>query len=442
MKKKFDTTKRKGKSPSRRVCSTCEGTGHNRRTCPVSKAKPAEQAVGAASKTAQEAATGTKIVMWKVADLKLHPANEDMPRLDGPSLERLRADVAARGVDDPLHIVLDEDGKTGLIIAGRERFEAAKAAAKVQVPVIIRHDLVSDRAKLRIHVVLSNVDRKKLTEGQLVRALLPHEDHLLQERKLKNGGEGRAETGPDTQRISQIMAELVGFSATKWKEASSLVRAHEAGEAPIVKLYIDGLIRAHRAKEALRLPISEQNDIVTEMKEHTDSPIDDRRTVARHLLDEAMRELTDEVVQEDAHQENAEEEETPAPAKSVGTMSRGAKSKVIQFPRDQVHDDSADLEQAEGVEAIEESESGEDGNGVEPEEEVSGSSTPEDDFDIKPEATTAASPPEPSPIDEVLAALDDVYELILNHTEQCPELYATLDGLSKLIDELSGAVAE
>lgn len=421
--------KAEGEAQSRRVCSECKGLGHNRRTCPRARNDAKEEVEPHETKDEQQArSSGSKVVVWKTADLKVHPLNEaSMPRLDGPSLERLHADVAVRGVDDPLHIVLDKDSKTGLVIAGRERFEAARAAGSEQVPVVVRHDLADDPVKLRLHVVLSNVDRKKLTEGQLVRALLQHEDHLLTERKLNDGGDAGDESAPDSRRVADIMADLVGVSATTWKLARRLVRAHEAGEAPIVWLYIDGVIRAHRADEAAKLAPAQQAEIVRQINEHADADRNERSRLVRTLIDEALQDQDEaaQAVQDDPEYDEREEG-TAAPARNVATRSAGAKSKVIQFPREQVQDDVGDLDLSGASDETKESEPEDHNNALQPGEEVPGTSTPA---------------PEASPIDMVRGALNDVLDLIEVYIERCPELRVTLVGVTKLRDGLPGTVS-
>ena len=287
---KNPTNNNNNNNTQKRKCSVCGLAGHNARTC----AKEAKEKAGCRK----------SFKMWEVADLKVHPLNKEaMPRLEGAQGERLRADIAKRGVDDPLHVVIDADGKTGLVLAGAERLDAARAADLAKVPVIVRDDLGDDEmAQLRF-LIGSNHNRKGLTEGQLVLAYLPLESHHQDSRKNAPGKDGEKFI-PEGTKTAEVMAKLVDVSPSHWNRASKLVREHEAGHAPIARLYLDGVLCLYAARKAASLPEKVQEEIVQSLNRDKDVPLEDRRRQAKAAIKSAAKAAI-----KSAHEEVADKQE-------------------------------------------------------------------------------------------------------------------------------------
>src|SRR5688572_12633190 len=80
---------------------------------------------------------------WPIRKLKPHPRQAGtFPDLSEADLAALTADMKANGLQHPVEILPD-----GTILAGHQRFLAAKALGWKTIDVIIRHDLAAGGEK-------------------------------------------------------------------------------------------------------------------------------------------------------------------------------------------------------------------------------------------------------------------------------------------------------
>jgi len=153
-------------------------------------------------------------------DLRWHPLVQALPRWadDAPEMIALRGDIAARGVDQPIIVVEDEETGEHLVIDGRHRHRAASLAEIATIPVIVRPE--SDAVDIVLHTLC---DRRHFTKGALAYMSYPVLKVGL------HGKPGRPSTKLSTQStISMEFALLqLGFSRDLYFQAKTL---HEAFE--------------------------------------------------------------------------------------------------------------------------------------------------------------------------------------------------------------------
>jgi hypothetical protein len=101
----------------------------------------------------------TAVVLRSVEVLIPHPQRGLFPDLDATALEQLIADIAVRGIVQPL-IVTDKD----TILSGHQRHRAAQALGLTDVPVIVMAGL-SEADQLK-YLIQENLRRRHLTPSQ------------------------------------------------------------------------------------------------------------------------------------------------------------------------------------------------------------------------------------------------------------------------------------
>src|SRR5271157_3601365 len=108
--------------------------------------------------------------MVKVANLRTHPRQDelvgDMPREE---FDALVADIAKNGVQTPL--ILMADGRT--TVAGHQRARAATQCGLVELPSIVRKDLIEADDPRTIELLVGdNLYRRQLSTLQQAKAAL------------------------------------------------------------------------------------------------------------------------------------------------------------------------------------------------------------------------------------------------------------------------------
>ncbi len=109
----------------------------------------------------------TQILQIPLDSLHWHSLLSDQPRWasDTPELLALAADIAERGIDQPLIVCETQEGySTGsdyYLLDGRHRFMAAKLAGLQTVPCVIREE--ADAREIILH---SLIERRHFTKGQ------------------------------------------------------------------------------------------------------------------------------------------------------------------------------------------------------------------------------------------------------------------------------------
>ncbi len=97
-------------------------------------------------------------VLVRVADLKLHPKQRLVPRMPKRQWKRFRADVAGRGVRQPILITRDNT-----VIDGRGRTDAASQSGQETVPAVV---VDWDEEQQELHMLREALLRRQMTEDQ------------------------------------------------------------------------------------------------------------------------------------------------------------------------------------------------------------------------------------------------------------------------------------
>lgn len=180
-----------------------------------------------------------------------------LPPLPAEDLERLRADIEARGVQVPVE--LDEHGN---VLDGHHRKAIAEELG-VDYPTVVRQGL-SDSEK-RLHAGMLNLARRQLTDGQKVwlgRQLEPDIAATARERMAQGGRGGAARKGGSDDpplekgtktRVRDEVAERVGLGSGETYERGRKVLDWADRDAPeLVELVAQGEASIHEVRRVLR----------------------------------------------------------------------------------------------------------------------------------------------------------------------------------------------
>ncbi len=195
-----------------------------------------------AETTAYPTLDGIAVVMRNPKELSPHPLNETI--YGDLKVEDLMIDIAAHGVQTPLHITAEN-----IIISGHRRHRAAVALQLPQVPVLVIP--VTDDVDVKDAIVRANVHRTKtdeqrareyriLKEVETERAkgrqqLAAGETNLKQGRKTL--GENFPEACGRQGRARDLAAEVLGWSGKTAERADELLHLVDsyagAGDADV-----------------------------------------------------------------------------------------------------------------------------------------------------------------------------------------------------------------
>ncbi|HSH44853.1 MAG TPA: ParB/RepB/Spo0J family partition protein [Longimicrobiales bacterium] len=103
-----------------------------------------------------------------VANIERHPDADLFPH-DEEQIERLRADIAERGINTPLHVYPLANDRY-LLLAGHDRLEAAKRAGLTEVPADLRSMLNSEAERFE-YFVKDNTVRKDIDKRAAAKAV-------------------------------------------------------------------------------------------------------------------------------------------------------------------------------------------------------------------------------------------------------------------------------
>jgi hypothetical protein len=116
-----------------------------------------------------------------VTDLEPHRLNKMFSPMDDVTFDRMVDDIKKNGIRVPLIVTADNE-----IIAGKERYRAAKRAKLEEVPVIVKR-FKSD-AEIAESVVADNVLRRQLSKSEIIRIGKELEDQFRKRGEVKPVG--------------------------------------------------------------------------------------------------------------------------------------------------------------------------------------------------------------------------------------------------------------
>jgi len=149
----------------------------------------------------QEAAGGQQVVMISPKELRPHPENEEYFTMNPEVYQELKADIAQRGIQQPL--VVASDGRT--ILSGHLRHRAALELGLAEVPVIVKSDLDPDTPEAAWWMLLDNCVRRQVSPLAKARA--------IRKFKERHGIKQGARTDlAGTSDIMSKVAEMHGIS--------------------------------------------------------------------------------------------------------------------------------------------------------------------------------------------------------------------------------------
>lgn len=176
-----------------------------------------------------------------------HPYADRFPMLGGEELERLAADIAENGLQNP--IVLDTDGR---ILDGRNRWAACEIANVTPTTVLYEGD------DLAAFVLSQNVSRRHLTTGQqaMSTALV-----LVDAGKRENGRWKRGSLDiKDDRPLSDGWAKFMMRAGVVLDHAADLAEQVVSGDLAIDAAYRE----AEKRRDSERSLLEEQERITAE----------------------------------------------------------------------------------------------------------------------------------------------------------------------------------
>lgn len=181
-------------------------------------------------------------------DLPFHPLAAIFPLIDGPDFDRLRDDIAAHGVREP--VVLFE----GAILDGRNRYRASQAAG-VDCPMTeYRGD---DPAA---YVVSLNLHRRHLTESQRAMA-------AAKLANIQRGGDRKSDQTAnlqfDRQPAPVSQSEAASLLNVSPRTVATAKKVQDAAAPETVHAVEKGDLSVSLAAKAAALPKEQQAQIVT-----------------------------------------------------------------------------------------------------------------------------------------------------------------------------------
>lgn len=189
-----------------------------------------------------------KITYLNVNTLTDYPDNEEwFGNLSGEEFEDLCRSIDELGVLQPAIVRPTKDGESFEILAGHQRKRASIKVGKVQIPTIVRYDLVDDDVTSRLIWLDTNIKGRKLTQSQLARAI--NEELRLLDVQVK---EGKLEI---KGKKSKFVADKYGFSSRKVEDLASMARN-------LIDSILDSKMTASSMKELAKLNHEEQEAIV------------------------------------------------------------------------------------------------------------------------------------------------------------------------------------
>lgn len=184
-------------------------------------------------------------------NMKFHAVAELFPLLDGDSFERLKADIAAHGIREP--VVTFE----GALIDGRNRWRAAQALG-IDCPSRVYDGPASD---LVSYVVSLNLHRRHLSESQ--RAMVAAKIANLGLGDNQHGGSANLQTLFEDSRTPPIStaaaAEMLNVSE---RSVATARKVRDEGAPELQSAVERGEASVSAAADIATLPKDEQAEIV------------------------------------------------------------------------------------------------------------------------------------------------------------------------------------
>ena len=120
-----------------------------------------------------------RVELWPLSPLLPYPKHRDLeiPELDTDARAALRADVDAHGLEHPIDIWVHDDGARAFVLAGHERYLAARSLGWNEIPCRLRDDLDTEQ-KRDAFVLRDNVVRRQLSVSQRAGLALKIQDIL------------------------------------------------------------------------------------------------------------------------------------------------------------------------------------------------------------------------------------------------------------------------
>jgi hypothetical protein len=107
-----------------------------------------------------------KIEIWPVSKLKEHPENKRLfNSLEDASYERLKSDIKKNGIHDALIVTEKEKSGMRTVLAGYNRFKAARELGLKRVPVLVK--MFNSKEEEKHFIIRDNLHRRQLKPKQI-----------------------------------------------------------------------------------------------------------------------------------------------------------------------------------------------------------------------------------------------------------------------------------
>lgn len=176
---------------------------------------------------------------WQLGELRPHPGASVIPEMDVIEFAAFRADIAERGVLQPLEVT-----EHGVVLDGRQRLRAAAELGLERVPVCVVW--VDEELEFMLRAALRRRQLSASQRAALALELAQVEQARVEARRRKRAGV-RA-TLPEAPRPRDVAARLAGVSVRTVENAHA-VREADPELFTAVKA---GVLPAHAAAQIVR----------------------------------------------------------------------------------------------------------------------------------------------------------------------------------------------
>jgi len=151
-----------------------------------------------------------KIEFWPVSKLKEHPENKRLFNpLEGADYERLKSDIKKNGIHDSLIVTEEEKSGIRIVLAGYNRFKAARELGLKNVPVLVK---AFESKEDEIHFIIrDNLHRRQLKPSH-VKSLIKELYGKDVIKDKRGGNRGNQFTGG---RVPKVQSEPLAKKAAR-----------------------------------------------------------------------------------------------------------------------------------------------------------------------------------------------------------------------------------
>lgn len=187
--------------------------------------------------------------------IKVHPAADALPMIDGPDFAALVDDIRANGVRHK--IVLDHSGEW--LVDGRNRKRACE-----QLGIEAPFELLPEGTNIAAYVISTNLKRRHLNESQ--RALIAAE--------IANLGQGQKKTRPGAglkEGVTQSEAAIGAGVGERTVQRAKAVRENAVPE--LVEAVKSGKVDLKGAEQIAKLTPAKQRKLIKERVDTSKGPV-------------------------------------------------------------------------------------------------------------------------------------------------------------------------